>query len=71
MTAARIFLAFVFLSLLAPAGAQAELIVPDGGITFDAQAGQTCSIGVACPFPSSPGNEFTCDLPFDLAIRPG
>lgn len=31
MTAARIFLAFVFLTLLAPAGAQAELVVPDTG----------------------------------------
>ena len=40
-----------------------------GVITFDAQAGQTYSISVACP--RSPDYEFTCDLPFDLAIRPG
>jgi hypothetical protein len=40
-----------------------------GLIRFDAQAGQTYSIGVACP--PFPDYGFTCHLPFDLAIRPG
>ena len=42
-----------------------------GVTTFDAQAGQTYWIVVTCPpFPSA-DYEYACDLPSDLAIRPG
>lgn len=52
-------------SALQPVGTEDD----SGVIRFRAQAGQTYSIGVACP--PSPDYDFTCHLPRDLAIRPG
>jgi hypothetical protein len=40
-------------------------------ITFDAHAGETYSIVVTCPLFPSADYEYTCDLPSNLAIRPG